>query len=125
MAYWIGIIADGISTIVLLSPDLAKAIFGLNNGSFGEPYLYVSRIAASLMFGWTILLFWADRKPIDRRDILLITIFPVVTGIALSGVFSITSNIIQFEAILPLWIFNAFLIILYLCSYWKARAIAT
>ena len=35
---------------------------------------------ASLMIGWTILLFWADRKPIERRTILLITIIMMTIG---------------------------------------------
>ncbi len=35
---------------------------------------------ASLMLGWTILLLWADRKPIERKFILLLTFFPVITS---------------------------------------------
>jgi len=123
IAYWIGIIADGISTIVLFSPELAKASFGLQTIPNSGPYLYVSRLAAFLMLGWTVLLFWADRKPVERKEILLITAFPVVIGIALAGVFSVTSKFIQFEIIFPLWIFNFVLICLYLISYWQARKI--
>ena len=41
IAYWIGIIADAISTLVLLSPELAQSAFGLLNISFGEEfYMY-------------------------------------------------------------------------------------
>ena len=123
IVYWIGIIADGISTIVLLSPELAKASFGLQTIPSSGPYLYVSRLAASLMLGWTILLFWADRKPVERKEILLITVFPVVVGIACAGLLSVTSQFIQLQTILPLLIFNLTLIILYLISYWQARKI--
>ena len=49
IAYWIGIIADGISSIILLFPNLAQSIFSLSISNIGDEYLYVSRIAASLM----------------------------------------------------------------------------
>jgi hypothetical protein len=32
------------------------------------------------MAGWTILLLWADRAPLERRGVLAITVFPVVVG---------------------------------------------
>lgn len=32
------------------------------------------------MTGWTILLFWAVRDPIERRFVILVTAFPVVFG---------------------------------------------
>lgn len=119
-SYWIGIIADAISTIILLLPDISKSIFGLATTVTNE-YLYVSRIGASLMLGWTFLLFWADRKPVERRDILLLTIFPVVMGIFLSGILNVTSNFISLERMIPLFVLNIFLIILYLFSYWKSK----
>ena len=121
IAYWIGIIADAISTLVLLSPELAQSAFGLSNISFGEEYLYVSRIAASLMLGWTFLLFWADRRPVERRGVLLLTIFPVVIGIMLSGLLAVNSDFIQLQNILPLWIFNILLIIIYIICFLKAN----
>ena len=99
ITYWIGIIADAISTIILLSPELAQSAFGLSNISVGEEYLYFSRTAASLMLGWTFLLFWADRKPVERRDVLLLTIFPVVIDIMISGLLTVSSDFIQLQNI--------------------------
>ena len=37
-------------------------------------------IGGSLMTGWTLLLIWAVRKPIERRVVILLTAFPVVFG---------------------------------------------
>jgi exosortase/archaeosortase len=37
-------------------------------------------IGGSLMTGWTFLLLWAVRKPVERRVVILITAFPVVFG---------------------------------------------
>lgn len=120
LAYLIGIIADGISTIILLSPNLSQSVFGLTNLYIGEEYLYVSRIAASLMLGWTILLLWAYRKPVERRFILLLTIIPVVICIMFSGIIAVNSGLIPFQNMLPLWIFNTVLVILYIFGYLKA-----
>ena len=125
IAYWVGIIADAISTIILLLPELAQSAFGLSDMPIGEEYFYISRMAASLMLGWTFLLFWADRKPVERRGILLLTIFPVVIGIMASGLFAVSSDFIQFQNILPLWIFNIILIIIYILSYLKANELET
>jgi len=38
-------------------------------------------IGGSLMAGWTLLLLWAVRKPIERRAVILLTAFPVVFGL--------------------------------------------
>jgi len=38
-------------------------------------------IGGSLMTGWTFLLLWAVRKPIERRVVILLTAFPVVFGL--------------------------------------------
>ena len=34
-----------------------------------------------MVFAWTCLLIWADRKPAERKGVLLLTIFPVLVGI--------------------------------------------
>lgn len=71
-SYWTGIILDGFATILLLSPKVAAAVFGLANINFGQEYLYASRLGAALMLGWTFLLYWADKKPIERKGVLLL-----------------------------------------------------
>ncbi len=38
-------------------------------------------IGGILMIGWTLLLIWALRKPIERRVVILVTAFPVVFGL--------------------------------------------
>ncbi|MFC1983086.1 hypothetical protein ACFLV5_04820 [Chloroflexota bacterium] len=38
-------------------------------------------MGGSLMTGWTFLLLWAVREPIERRVVILLTAFPVVFGL--------------------------------------------
>jgi len=81
-SYWIGIVADAAATILLFSPSIANAVLQPQPFEISQLYLYVSRVGGALMLGWTVLLFWAQRKPIERADILMITLFPVVTLLA-------------------------------------------
>lgn len=78
--YWLGIIADALWIVGLLSPR----VFGLLTGDPGfDPSLQVRLImgiGATLMTGWTALLFWALQKPIARRGVLLLTACPVIIG---------------------------------------------
>lgn len=81
-AFWIGIILDFLSalatTIYMLSPGdtFINDIFGYTTiTDIGYAILVFE---TALMWGWTALLFWADRKPIERRGVLLLTIVPVV-----------------------------------------------
>ena len=61
-------------------------LFALNNGLInfnpGIEYRYAMGMGAPLMLGWTILLLWADRKPMERKDILLITLLVVLGEVA-------------------------------------------
>ncbi len=85
-AYTIGAIADAFWTIALLCPSIYGALIGRPDF---EPDLSVRMtmgIAASLMAGWTVLLLWARQSPVERRGVLLITVFPVVAGIAVTTV---------------------------------------
>ena len=81
LAYWLGIGADALWTVGLLVPG----IFGILTGTPDfQPDLQVKLImgiGASLMAGWTCLLVWAVRKPIERRGVILLTAFPVVFGL--------------------------------------------
>jgi hypothetical protein len=37
-------------------------------------------IGGTLMTGWTFLLLWAVKDPIERRGVIILTAFPVVFG---------------------------------------------
>ena len=111
VSYWTGAIADGYATYLMLFPKI----------SAGVEYRYALGMAASLMLGWTFLLIWADRKPLARRTVLLLTAFPVVSGILLADVYAIYSGLISFEKALPSAIFLMVLIILFSYSYFNAR----
>jgi hypothetical protein len=111
ISYWVGAIADGIATLRMLFPKIA----------YGAEYRYALGLGASLMLGWTFLLVWADRKPLERKGVLLLTVFPVITGILLAEIYSVTKGLITFEKMLPTGIFLVVLIALFLFSYLNAK----
>ena len=80
LPYWLGILADALWAVGLFSPIVFGALTG--NPDF-NPDLQVRIImgmGGSLMTGWTLLLLWAVRKPVERRMVILLTAFPVVLG---------------------------------------------
>jgi hypothetical protein len=108
--YYFGALADLIAALPLVFPEIAKLIFGLDTINTDNGYLYVSRIGASLMLGWTLLLVWGSFKPVERKGILLLTVFPVLIGLSVSSVLVVNSGFIEQKFMLPLWIFYALII---------------
>ncbi len=117
---WVGVAADALWAIALIWPQL----YGILTG---RPHLQTDlfsrlamAIAASLMLGWTLLLAWTARKPIERRSVLLITL-PVLLGISLVTLIGhLTGNASS------LWILLkcAFLSLALLAAYRMANTIA-
>ncbi|SRR6266496_1058254 len=121
-SYWIGIIADALATVLLFSPIVASLVLQPQPFEMSAVYFYVSRIAGALMLGWTVLLFWAQLKPIERADILLITLFPVVTLLAVAAGLIAKSNEISVTRLLPMFILYFVLYCTFVPSFvWAKR----
>ncbi len=111
VSYWAGAIADVLIAILMLIPS-----------RMGEAeFRYPMGLASTMVFGWTVLLVWADRKPVERRGVLLITVFPVITGLLLSGIYGVGVGLIPVGQIVPSSALGVILIVLMVSSYWNAR----
>jgi hypothetical protein len=121
VSYWVGAIFDALVIIPMLLPQVASVAFGIPNFNPGNDYKYAMGIAASLMLGWVCLLLWVDRKPVERKGVLLLTIFPVLTGLIFSGVYAVSSNLIPIGMMLPTWIIQGMLVLLLSFSYLNAN----
>lgn len=124
IAYWAGIIMDAIAAIQMLFPQLLIRMHGIDLVPTAE-FNFAMRYGAPLMIGWTVLLFWADRKPVERKDILLITAFPVVVGYVAIVIYAIVSGFATLGNMIPAFIMQAVLLTLFTIGYWKARHIRT
>ena len=121
ISYWIGIVADAVATVLLFSPAIAKFVLQPQPFEISAAYLYITRIAGALMLGWTVLLFWAQLKPVERADILLITLFPVVTLLGVAAVLVAKSNQISFSSLLPMFILYFVVYCTFIPSYIWAK----
>jgi hypothetical protein len=119
--YWIGAVADAISAIVMLFPRLGGSMYGISDFNPGYEYRYAMGLGASLMIGWTFLLIWADRKPVERRGVLILTVFPVLFGLIISGIYVVATGLISTDKMVPTWIFQGLITGLYLFSYVYTR----
>ncbi len=117
LCYWSGAIFDAVVIIPLLSPQVAGARFGIPEFNPGVAYRYATGVGAALMAGWTVLLLWADRKPWERRGILLITLFPVLTGLILAGIDAVNQGLFRPDKMMPTWIIQGILGILFIVVY--------
>lgn len=87
LTYWYGAILDFLVFLDMMISIIFEFSFTMQNVSTDVSYKYQTGTGAFLMLGWTFLLIWADRKPIERKDILLITAIPVIVGIMIINMF--------------------------------------
>ena len=121
--FYVGAAVDVLATLPLIFPEVAQSGFGLEPFTVTDDYMYVSRMAASLMFGWAFLLFWGSFKPIERKGLLLITLFPVVFGVFISSVLLVNSGYVEVKYLFSLWGYYALLIPAYIYGYIAASKI--
>jgi hypothetical protein len=81
-------------------------------------------MGASLMVGWTALLLWANAKPIERRGVLIITVCPVIAGLAATTLYGVLAGYVPIASAVAIWVFQAILVSLFLFSYFRASIAA-
>lgn len=121
ISFWAGAVLDILAAIQMLIPAVFAATSGLSNFHPGSDYSYAMGMGASLMLGWTVLLIWADRRPLERMAILPITVIPVIAGMVLNELYAVfASGFLPLATILPIWIVQTILAVLMLGSYFRA-----
>jgi len=78
---WAGVLADALWTVALIFPGAFGLLTGRPEFQADLDFRLVMGIGASLMAGWTFLLVWAARNPIERRGVMLLTFCPVIIGL--------------------------------------------
>jgi len=123
-AYWTGVVVDAAMVVPLLVPRMASAMLGIDSFAPAPDYRYVAGLCASLMAGWAALLVWASREPVDRRGVLLLTVCPVVLGLAAAGGYAISSGLVHSVYMAPMLAVQLGITVLFLAAYQRARALA-
>jgi len=117
VSYVVGAVIDALAAIALLFPAIQGVMYNIPDFKVTPVINNFSYTGASLMLGWTVLLIWAGRKPLERKGILLITVFPVVAGIACSGIYLVSAGIVPLISVIPTLIMQVCIAGLFLFSY--------
>ena len=78
------------------------------------------RCAASLTFGWTLLLVWASRRPLERHVVAPLTVL-VVGGIVVSEVAGAAAGVVDVWRVAPTWCLQAILLVLFAWATYAGR----
>ena len=122
IAFLVGAVTDGLAVLPMLSRRVGTALFGGDPTRDSPGYRFAMVIGASLMAGWTLLLVWAAFAPLERRGILLLTVFPVIAGIVAATVVAVRRGIVGRARVLPLWIHLAVVSAAYLLLFFLSSS---
>ena len=114
--YWLGAILDLITAVFYFFPSFVARQFGIDP-VVAPVTRFVLGHAAALMFGWTFLLIWADRDPIKRRGVLLLTVFPVIVGLLLSGIYLTCTGTVPLSRMIGSFVWQTALMIVFGSAY--------
>jgi peptidoglycan/LPS O-acetylase OafA/YrhL len=110
IAFLAGAITDAAALLPMLIPRLAARVWGFPD--FPGSYRFAMGYGASLMFGWTVLLLWAYRRPVERRFVAVLTTL-VIAGLILAEV-AVRSGALEARRLVPTWCLQAALVILFI-----------
>ena len=114
---WIGAITDAGATLQMLFPSIFAFAYRPNRFQPGPEYRFAMGMGASLMLGWTVLLLWAARRPIERRGVLLLTVVPVILGLVVNEVAGVVDGFLPIGPLAPVCVLQLGLSALFLFSY--------
>ena len=117
-AFIAGAITDALAVIPMLVPAMARLLWGFDDPSGG--YRFAMGYGASLMLGWTALLVWASRRPMERRFVAALTVF-VIYGLVLTEVVAVLSGHVAAWRMVPTWCLQAVLLGLFAGAYHAPR----
>jgi len=120
ISYRTGAVIDALAAIQMLVPSVFAATNRLSGFRPPWEYKYAMGMGASLMLGWTALLLWADRRPVERRGVLILTVFPVVVGLVANELWALSSGFISLGALVPVLVGQAALVGLFVVSYLRS-----
>ena len=114
-----------VSTVILIPmlTPLGFLIPGFERINDSPESAYAIRIAASIMVSSPILSLWADQKPMERKDVLLILVIPAV-GFMIANLYStFIYPLLTIPGLSLHLIMDLSIILLHLSSYCRARQV--
>ena len=87
----------------------------------GQDFQFVLSTAGLFMLGWAFLLYWGSLRPIERRDVLLLTAIIIFIAIFSDGV--VFGHMFSIEQIILGTLVKLSLVVLFAGSYWYSRRV--
>ena len=114
---------DAVATVEMLFPDRLDTLgrFGPKLRRQRTGFRYGARSGAPLMAGWTVLLLWADRDPLARKDVLPLTIVPVIAGLMANDAVAERAGLLSGSRLAPVRALQVGLAGLFAYSWLRAR----
>jgi uncharacterized membrane protein len=113
-AFIAGAIADGLALVPMLVPRVAHDLWGLD-GANGA-YWFAMGYGATLMAGWTALLIWAARRPVERRFVAALTAI-AIHGLVATEIVAVAFGVVPVSRMIPTWALQAGLFALFAIGY--------
>jgi hypothetical protein len=120
ISYRVGAIADAGFALAMVYPPLRQMLLFIPRMDVTVETRSALGMGAAWMFGWTVLLLWANAKPIERRGVLVITVCPVIAGLAVTTLYGVFAGYVPIASAAAIWIFQVSLVSLFLFSYFRA-----
>lgn len=95
--------------------------FGPDKVEITPAYRYSLGMGAALMLGWAVLLLWGSVKPVERKGLLIITVFPVITAIVMAQIYAVSAGLVELSGMIPVWIHLIFISSLFLYAYFTSK----
>ncbi len=119
-SYRVGAGVDALAALSMLFPPIFARMNQLTDFQPGVAYQFAMDMGGALMLGWTALLIWADRKPFERKGVLLLTVL-VILGLAANEIWTVSVQFLSFSAVAPIGVLQIVLVILFTFSYVNAK----
>ena len=113
-AFLAGAVTDALALGPLVAPPLARLLWGFEDPS--GAYRFAMGYAASLMLGWTALLMWAYRRPLERAFVAALTVL-VIYGLIATEVAAVWSGAMPASRMIPTWVLQTVLLGLFATAY--------
>ncbi len=121
-SYRIGAAVDFIAAIMMLWSAVGGS--GSESGHLeARRAAHAMSIVGSLMVGWGCLLLWADRKPIERKGVLMVLAIPTAIWLIIPGSFAIAQEVVPIYSLAFTSALQVLVLSLFVFSYYNARGL--
>lgn len=116
---YVGAVVDAAAALMLMFPVLNTWISGEAPAVDSINFRTTRATAAALMWGWTVLLVWAGKRPLERYGVVAITIFPVLTWIASTRLHNMLHGEVDVLRNIPIFLLQIIIFLIMAFSLWN------